>query len=196
MLKEYLNRKSKLSIAIDLFVVVLILLMLIPATRKEVTAFILKPTLFLHQPAISSTKIKVDSTTLNWKLRDMAGNNVTLANFSGQVIVVNLWATWCPPCVAELPDFQELYEKYGDRVAFLFVSNEEAEVVDRFISHKKLNLPVYLPITEYPTDFETKSIPITFVMSKNGEIVMRHTGVAKWNSSRMSKILDALINQK
>lgn len=196
MLKKYINRKSKLGIAVDLFVVILIILMLIPATRKDVTAFILKPTLFLHQPMVSSPKVKVDSLTYNWRLRDIEGNTYRLSDFSGKVIVINFWATWCPPCVAELPDLQKLYSKYGDRIAFLFVSNEEVDVVEQFIKKKDYTIPVYLPITEYPSDFDTNSIPTTFVLSKKGEIVVRHTGLAKWNSTRMSGILDALINQK
>ncbi len=196
MLKDYFKRKSKFSIALDVVIGIAILLILIPGTRKGTLAFILKPTLFLHQPGVNSTKKPVAMETWNWQLEDMKGDQVSLSDYKGKVVFINLWATWCPPCIAELPDLQKLYNNYNDKVVFMFVSNEETEKIKSFLTKRGLNISAFSPLTQYPGDFETNSIPTTFVLNREGEIVISHKGLAKWNSRRIRGILDALTGNK
>jgi hypothetical protein len=69
-------------------------------------------------------------------------------------------------------------------------------VVQKFINKKHYTLPTYRPITQYPADFETSSIPTTFVINKKGEVVIRRAGVAQWNSKRIRGVLDVLLSAK
>ena len=195
MLKEYFKKKSKLSIVIDVAIGIMLLLLLIPGTRKDMAALILRPAIYIHQPKVKANKVKLKENTYNWKLQNVDGIVFTLHDFKDKVVFINLWATHCPPCIAEMPDLQKLYNDYGSKVEFLFVSNEEAEKVNRFMTKKKLSLPTYKPLSQYPDDFETSSIPTTFVVNKEGEIVIHKVGLAKWNSQRIRKVLDALINK-
>lgn len=195
MIKDYFRKKSKLSIAIDIILGVFLLLVIIPVTRKNTVAFILKPTMFLHQPTVKSNKISLSSETYNWKLQNADGITFSLDDFKDQVVFINLWATSCPPCIAEMPDLQNLYNDYGDKVQFLFVSNEDSDMVNKFMAKKKLNLPIYKPLTQYPDDFSTNSIPTTFVVNKEGQIVIHKVGLAKWNSNKIRKVLDILVNK-
>jgi len=196
MLKNYFKKKTKLAIVIDVVIGIVLLLLLIPATRKDMAAIILKPTLFIHQPKVNKEKPVLMAESYNWKLQNQDGITLTLDDFRNKVLFINLWATWCPPCIAELPDLNKLYNDYREDVEFLFVSNEEIKVMSDFLTKKGFTIPVYTPINQYPVDFETSSIPTTFVVNKNGEIVIRKAGVAKWNSQRIRGVLDALIAAK
>ncbi|MBI9066607.1 MAG: TlpA family protein disulfide reductase [Salinivirgaceae bacterium] len=195
MFKNYLKKKSKIGLAVDAAIVILFILLLIPATRKEVAALILKPTLFIHQPKVNNNKPIISDNAYDWKLQNLAGEKIKLSTFENNVLIINLWATWCPPCIAEMPDLQRLYNDYGDKVSFLFVSNESDATIKEFIDKKGYTFPVYTPLTQYPNDFETNTIPTTYIISKKGELVINKTGVAQWNSKRIRQILDVLINQ-
>ncbi len=195
VIKNYFLKKSKFGLAIDILIGLMILFLIIPATRKDMAALILKPTLFIHQPKLNTERKALNSTTYQWQLMQLDGTKVDLNQFTDKVIFINFWATWCPPCIAEMPQMQNLYEKYGDQVVFLFVTNEELPVAEKFINNKKFSLPVYIPITQYPTDFDTNSLPTTFIVSKKGELVLVKHGVAHWNSKRIYKILDTLVKE-
>ena len=195
MLKNYFRKKTKFAIAIDIVIGIVLLLLLIPGTRKDMVALMLKPTLFFHQPKVNSEKPTLKADTYNWQLKDMTGEKISFNKLSGKVVFINIWATWCPPCIAELPDLQKLYNDYGDKVEFLFISNENTEVIKAFLDNKDFTIPAYIPLTQYPSDFETSSIPTTFVINTNGEIVINKAGLAKWNSKRIRGVLDALLKQ-
>jgi thiol-disulfide isomerase/thioredoxin len=158
-------------------------------------ALILKPTLFIHQPKVSDTKPPLLDEAYQWNLKDMDGNRFLLEQHKDKVVFINLWATWCPPCIAEMPDLQKLYNDYKNEMVFLFISNENPNTIKTFMDKKGYTLPAFVPVTQYPADFETNSIPTSFLISKKGEMVMKKSGVAKWDSQKMRKIVDALISQ-
>lgn len=196
MLKNYFKKKSKFSIAIDVLIGLMLILLLIPATRKDMAALILKPTLIIHQPRVMKDKQPLQPATLQWQLQHTNGTRVTFGELEGRVVFINLWATWCPPCIAEMPQLQKLYNDYSDKVVFLFVSNEEYSTIKAFMEKKEFTLPAYMPLTQYPDDFEATSIPTTFIINKKGEMVVNKSGVAQWNSKRIRKVLDVLIAQE
>lgn len=195
MIRKYFKRKSPIAIIIDVAIVLALILLAIPATRKDVAALLLKPTMILHQPSVNSIKPILQSETYNWKLENSGGITLDFNEFKNKVVFINIWATWCAPCIAEMPELNKLYNDYSNDVEFLFVSHENIEMVNQFISQKGFSIPVYKPITQYPVDFETTSIPTTFVINKQGEIVINKSGLANWNSKKVRDILDILINQ-
>ncbi len=196
IIKDFIKRRTWLSLTIDALIVILIILLLIPVTRKNTIAFMLKPTMFLHQPKVLSKKIAVTEADYSWKLKDLSGTEWQLSDFKGKVLFINLWATWCPPCIAEMPDLKKLHNKYGSQVEFLFISNEPIAVLQQFSQKKALNLPVYQPITDYPSIFSTQTLPTTFIVTAQGQIVVYKQGVAKWNSQRVENILNTLLETK
>lgn len=195
MLKNYFKKKSKFSIAVDVLIGVMLILLLIPATRKSTVAFMIRVTLPIHQPRVDKEKPELKPDAYSWQLQDMTGEHISFNRFKNKVIFINLWATWCGPCIAEMPDLQKLYNDYGDRVEFMFISNEPKDVVSLFLEKKDFNLPTYMPLSQFPANFETNSIPTSFLINKKGEIVIAKKGVAKWNSKRMRGVLDVLIEQ-
>lgn len=129
----------------------------------------------------------------NWNLVDLEGNRFSFATTQGKVVVVNIWATWCPPCVAELPSFADLYKDYQDKVVFAFLANDERDKVEAFIEKKGYTLPVYFQASPTPAELETSSIPASYVISKNGKIVVDEKGAVNWNSAATRELLDELL---
>lgn len=195
MLKNYFKKKSKFSIAIDVLIGVMLILLLIPATRKNTLAFMIRVTLPIHQPRVDKDKAELKPETYDWQLQDMTGERISFSKFTDKVVFINLWATWCGPCIAEMPDLQKLYNDYGDRVEFLFISNEPIIDINTFLDGQDFTIPAYTPISQYPVDFETNSIPTSYLINKKGEIVIAKKGVAKWNSKRIRGVLDILLQE-
>lgn len=129
----------------------------------------------------------------NWKLVDSEGKEVDFSEMRGKVVLVNIWATWCPPCVAEMPGMQDLYEDYGDRVEFLFIARDEHDRVEKFISKNEYSFPVYFERTAPPEELSSNSLPTTFVIDASGVIRVEKVGAADWNSKKVHELLDKLL---
>jgi len=130
----------------------------------------------------------------NWELADLNGKSLDFNTLKGKSILVNNWATWCPPCVAEMPSLQKLYDAYGDKVVFLFVAHDKPEKVKVFLQKNDMHIPVYFMRTNIPQLMESSTIPTTFIINKEGKIVVKKTGAADWNSGQVRKILNKLMN--
>ncbi|GLU45600.1 TlpA disulfide reductase family protein [Allomuricauda sp. NBRC 101325] len=128
-----------------------------------------------------------------WDLVDLDGKQFSFASTQGKVVVVNIWATWCPPCVAELPSFADLYKDYQDKVVFAFVANDEREKVEAFIKKKGYVLPVYFQSSPTPSEMDSSTIPASYVISKDGKIVVDEKGAVDWNSTATRELLDELL---
>ncbi|MEX0362733.1 MAG: TlpA family protein disulfide reductase, partial [Allomuricauda sp.] len=111
----------------------------------------------------------------------------------GKVVLVNFWATWCPPCVAELPSMDRLHAAYKDKVVFAFVANDKKEKVQSFLARREFDLPVYFETSRTPDLLVSRSIPATFILDKSGAIVVREIGAVQWDSEETMKLLDQLL---
>ncbi len=167
-------------------------LLLVPQTRQPIQVLLHK-TLALFGPSIIDESKQLKIEHYNWKLKDENGAILNFENTKGKVVLVNFWATWCPPCIAEMPSMQLLYEDYKDEIEFVFVSNEEFSVINKFISNKGYTFRVFNPITKYPDAFDVTSIPRTFLIDKQGRKVIDKTGAANWNSETVRKTIDELL---
>ena len=110
-----------------------------------------------------------------------------------KVVFISFWATWCAPCIAEMPSMLELYTDYKDRVEFVFVTNEDWQTVSEFYTKKGFDFPTYNQLTNTPKELENSSIPTTFILDKNKKIVVDKRGPANWNSSATRQIIDNLL---
>lgn len=195
MFKKLLQRKSKLSLAIDAVIVILAIFIMIPPTRTATITLMLRPTAFLYQAPLLKEPIPLYNISGEWRLRTLSGDTCQLADFAGKPIVLNYWASWCAPCMAEMSEFQKLYRDYSDKVNFLFVNNEDRREIAKLVKRKKWDFPVFFPIGKYPEQLSTNSLPTTFVIDADGNIVLRKSGIANWNSGRMRNILNSLIDK-
>ena len=129
----------------------------------------------------------------NFSVKDLEGKTVDMNELKGKVIFLNLWATWCGPCRAEMPSIQKLYDKVkGDKIAFVMLSldtDENAPKINRFIEQYSFSFPVYRPATAMPNQLRVSTIPTTFVVGIDGKIKMKKTGTANYDTEEFEKFL-------
>jgi len=126
--------------------------------------------------------LPVESWDYAMEGQDLAGASFGFSRFCGKVLILNFWATWCGPCVAEMPSLQRLLAATSDLdVALACLTREKPESVRRFLEKRGLTLPVYFVENDPPACFRSRGIPATFVLGKTGRIVMRHVGAARWD---------------
>lgn len=170
--------------------------MIIPQTRNPIQVLLQKGLSNIVMPELLSSSETSKLEDFDWVLIDSAGNTFNLRQAEGKVILLNFWATWCPPCIAEMPDFENLYQFYKNKqdIVFLFISQEESHVIDKFMKNNGYNLSYFQPASDFPEAFQISSIPRTFVIDKEGVIVIDKKGVADWDSVEMKEILNHLLN--
>ena len=137
------------------------------------------------------------NTAPDFTVLDMDGQEVRLSDLFGQRILINFWATWCPPCRAELPYFEEAYQEYGEDIVFLMVdltdgSRETVDGVKAFAAEYGYSFPVYYD-TEYSAVYAygIDAIPQTYAIGPDGNVLMSQVG--SMSESRLKEFTDALL---
>jgi thiol-disulfide isomerase/thioredoxin len=113
-------------------------------------------------------------------ITDLDGRTLSSADWKGKVVLVNFWATWCPPCLAEIPDLIALQNKYRDRLVVVGISEDEIspEIVKRFAIDKKINYPIAMTTADLQTRFTgITALPTTFVLDPDGQIAYKRVGI-------------------
>jgi thiol-disulfide isomerase/thioredoxin len=197
-IKNY-SRKSKLSIAFDIIFVLFLVALLIPQSRMGIMKTVNKIRVAIWNPSLNNEKnaTRLSDDDYHFIFSDLQGDKYDFSDAKGKVVFLNIWATWCPPCVAEMPAIQELYNKYNgnNQIVFIMLSNEDTQKVSNFIKKEGYTFPVYINHYTIPEIFQTNSIPTTFVISKSGEIVINQVGAANWSGQKMQEIMDKLVKE-
>lgn len=140
------------------------------------------------------TDKQVSEAVYTWQLTDIDGNVHNFSNETESVVFLNFWATWCAPCIKEMPDIQKLYDDYGERVSFLLVTEEKNTKVKAFLQKRGYNLPIYFARkTDIPDELMFKLIPTTYIIGRSGKIAMAETGAVDWNNDDIRSLLDGLL---
>jgi thiol-disulfide isomerase/thioredoxin len=194
-IQKYFRTKSPFRITTDLLFYLLILSVILPFSRKYVATGMNK--LIMHRPAIigESRQVSLEATDFEWTLMGPEDTAVSFSEFKDDVVFLSIWATWCPPCRAEMPNIQQLFEGYGDRVRFVLASQEERETINRFMEDHGYTLPVYRLVQNPPSKLSTSSIPTTFLIAPSGKIHVRKTGAARWDGKFFRTYLDELLSK-
>lgn len=178
----------------NIIFLVVIALLIIPQTRHPIQ-IVLHKGLALFGPSIVDENERKAIINYNWELNNLNGGAFNFNEAKGKVVFVNIWATWCPPCIAEMPSIQKLHNDYNDKIDFLLVSDEDNEVVKRFFVKNNYTFNSHQPISEIPQVLSGRSIPRTFLIDKSGNIVIDKSGAADWNNEKVRKQIDELLTQ-
>jgi thiol-disulfide isomerase/thioredoxin len=129
-------------------------------------------------------------------LHDLAGADVDLRKLEGRVVVVNFWATWCEPCIAEMPSLQRLRERLGGKSLEVLAVNyaESPEKVKAFLRKSHIDLPVLLdPSKEAADAWNAKGLPMTFVVDRAGKVRYWVFGERDWSAGETLATIGKLI---
>ncbi len=174
------------------FILAVILMLFTPIGFK---IKVMASRLLSSSAAMMKAELQVPLDSYKWELKDTEMESFNFETQKGKVVLVNFWATWCPPCIAEMPSMQNLYNDYGDKVTFMFVTNEAEQKVLDFLKRKNYDFPVYFPQSKEPKVLSSKSLPTTYIINKEGKLIVAETGAADWNSATTRKLLDSLLEE-
>lgn len=149
-------------------------------------------------PADSASPQRVRSPKAmpDFVLQDLAGKPVRLSDYSGKAVLINFWATWCPPCKAELPDLVELQQTHGgERFTVIGVSLDQTGVagVREFVRERGLNFPILMGNEDVVIQYGNfRGIPTSFLLNPDHELERRYTGLVtrKMVESDLSRLFD------
>ena len=151
---------------------------------------------FIISPKADDTSKRLTLNSYDFPLKGIyETNDVNLDALKGKVVFINYWATWCPPCRAEMPMIKSLYDDYKDKVVFLFITSDDKEKVTQFYTKNSYNFPTYNALQTPPNEINTQTLPTTFILDKNGKVAVEEYGASNWNSGSVRKLLDGLISE-
>lgn len=169
---------------------IILALFIIPQTRKPIQVTINR--MFAFSPSTIDEAEQPQLENYDWQIRNLNGKVVNLERSRSKPLMINFWATWCPPCIAEMPSMQALYDDHQDNVDFYFVSNETRKAIRKFTDKHEHDLPIYQPLEPQPEPLKASSLPTTYIIDTEGKIHVQKVGAADWNSEEVRALLDEL----
>src|SRR3984893_147733 len=130
-------------------------------------------------------------------LVDLAGNTVSLSEFAGRLVLITLWATWCEPCLREMPSLERLQSRLGDQITVVAISEDRggSKTVEPFINKLGLkSVKTYLdPKSDVGRAFKVAGLPTSFLIDREGKVLGRVEGAAAWDSPKLLEVLKSVL---
>jgi cytochrome c biogenesis protein CcmG/thiol:disulfide interchange protein DsbE len=147
------------------------------------------------ETAVTTGSAQMGQLAPDFSLPTLGGGETNLSDYAGQVVLVNFWATWCPPCKAEMPDINAYYEaRQDDGLVVLAVNaQEDTATVSSFIEATGFSFPVLLDSDgRVEQQYQVRSFPMTFVIDRDGRVVYIHNGLI--SPDVLTAVLDPLLS--
>lgn len=179
-----------------LLFIFLLLILFVPKVKAYILQGIMITGLYNTEFNTEETHLKLDAADWNLKIKNANGDLYTLSDFKEKVIVINFWATWCAPCLAELPNLNDLYATFKNEKNFILLTIEtdaNKKKAQEILSNKKLNLPLYFLNYKYQTNLFNGILPTTVVIDKDGTLVLKKEGIANYNNDTFKAQLHELL---
>ena len=143
---------------------------------------------------IASGDIEVyGQANFDWTIRTLDGDEFQLEEFRGKVLFINLWASWCSPCIREMETIEDLRHRLADTdVEFLIVAAEGERPVRRHLRRYSYDLPIYLEVDRMPPEFGLRGLPTSWIVDRAGRIVLLHHGEAIWDTDEVEAFTRAV----
>jgi thiol-disulfide isomerase/thioredoxin len=190
-----INKKyfSASNIIFALLMVLVVITWLNPIAKVELIRGLMAVGAFKPDPDDYARNHKEPVKFPDYSYRDTSGNTITISNLKNKVVFVNYWATWCPPCLAEMPSVNRLYMKFKNNpnVVFIMVDTDNNLPKSKaYFKNNHYNLPLYTSISKFPDTLLDGTIPTTLIFGKNGKLKYKHTGAADYNSDKFNEFLE------
>ena len=151
--------------------------------------------MFATSPKMIEKAERKQITDNDWKLKDADWNFFNFEKSKGRVIFINLWASWRLPSEAELASVQKLYDAYRGKLDFYIITNEERAPVEEFMQKQGFTFPVTYLIIGEKTPIDVEEVPSSYIIDKNGYIVIHENEIADWDSSVVHNLLEELLEE-
>ena len=161
---------------------------------------ILISVLFFTHQSQKEQQALVPTPLVDFSLADLSGEIIPIANWRGKILIINFWATWCPPCLKEIPDFIALQNEYADKnVQFIGIAIDTPELVADYLAFIDINYPVLMAEVEGQQLAKqlgnvVNAVPFTLIVNANNEVIFRHPG--ELSKTKIRQIIDPLIQQE
>ncbi len=194
---------TKSNIITALMMVFVLALLISPQFKVIISQGLMKIGLFQPRIPIRSNEAGSSLTPSTESVRELVfknenGTKISLSDHKGKVIFINFWTTWCPPCRAEMPSINSLYEKVGknNKVLFLMVdADNKLTESAKFMKKRSFQLPVVAIASAIPEQIFAGSLPTTLIISPTGEIVFRHEGMADYDNTEIINLINGMLVQ-
>lgn len=186
------------NISTLLMVIVLAVLLISPDAKTFVLRQLIATGLFNAKIEVPDTKVSHAQPNADFGFSDENGNQMHTADLRGKVVFINFWASWCPPCRAEFPSIQRLYNRFKDDADVVFLSmNEDTDFATgkTYLEQESFSFPMYRSTSNIPSEVYSGVLPTTLVLDKGGRIRLHHTGFANYASDTFISQLQALIDE-
>jgi thiol-disulfide isomerase/thioredoxin len=146
-----------------------------------------------HPPPASETAV-LGTFDYSGAVKALDGTETKMSTFKGKVVFLNFWASWCPPCIVELPNIQRLCGMMAGNanIVFLMVSTEDKKNIQAFMDQRNYDFPAYIAENRLLNTFRVTAYPATFVLNRSGQIIFKHMGAAKWDDPAFMEYLQDL----
>lgn|SRR5690554_713781 len=177
----------------------MVLMFLNADIKGKTLALLMKTGLF--NPSVSWSEEEqgeVFKQVMDFKVQNVQGEKIELRSLRGKVVFINFWANWCPPCKAEMPSIQELYETFenNDDVVFLMIDTDnEPEKSIPYVNDKGYTFPIAFPGNRIPEKIFKGTLPTTVVLDKRGSIVFEKEGLGQFSSKNFIEFIQKLSKQ-
>ena len=185
-----------MSYSVNTFFIGLICLFLfVPDAKSWVMRQMLTLGFFRPDVEVNPNKGKSTVPLTGLMVSDTKGNRISTSDLKGKVVFINFWATWCPPCRAEMPALHNMYTALKGNKNFVFLFITEDEEIGKAVEYFRDNnydLPLYTMAGSVQSEVYSGTLPTTLVIDKVGVIAYKHEGVANYNTEKFKKYLESL----
>ncbi len=184
----------KKNILNALFIILLLVVIFVPDAKALVLKGLME--IGFYSPKVGGSK-GVAMNLSGIRFKNIDGKLIDLGDLKGKVIFLNFWATWCPPCIAEMPALNKLYNQFKDDQNIVFIFADADGTLDKsakFMLKRKFEMPVYKADSDIPEQIFSGSLPTTVIFDKEGRLSFMHEGIADYSDKKFSEFLIKLKN--
>lgn len=185
-----MNRKTIGNIA---FVIIILVVLFVPSAKAFMIQGLMEIGLF--KPNVGSKTLPATPNLSNIKFKDAKGKIINLDELKGKVVFINFWATWCPPCLAEMPSVNKLHQQFATDTAIVFLmidADGDFPKAQAYMDKRKYQMPVYTFASELPAALFKGSLPTTIVFDKKGRISFNEEGAANYSDPKFIAFIKQL----
>lgn len=198
MIKSKMNKKVLNNVTTFALVGVLLLMLFNPGAKAWVLRQLLHTGLYTAEIKKEEKKT-TDPVATNFSYRDAKGNEVSTEDLKGKVVFINFWASWCPPCRAEMPGLNQLFKEFenDNRIVFLFLAeDDDVSKAKLYLQNNNFSIPLMQRTSTLPTSMYSGTLPTTIIIDQQGRMAFRHEGLAKYDSKGFVEQLKKMVSDE